>query len=194
MNKLADISIDVTEAGTGTFYQFEPDVYDAIVSGIEEVDNPFEENATQLEWTFEVPGYQNEDGTVATKRGWCNPVINAKSKMYGWIEAILGTPPGVGEAFRTSTLIGKPCRITLNKGTNQKGEKIVKLTDVLGPKAPANGKAKPGLIDRLKADPPAGTTIVDENVCSLPKCKREVFMFDNDGVAYCEKHAPDDDE
>lgn len=179
-----EIVIQQTEAGGGNFYEFEPDVYEAIVADIEEVDNPFEEDKTQLEFTFEVPGYANEDGTVATKRAWANPVWNSKSKLWAWASAILGTEPAKGEPFRTSQLIGKPCRITMNAATNQKGERVVKITDVLGPKAAAkNGKKPAGLVQRLK-----------EEGCCVPGCKGTLSAYDADGNGFCKKHAPEDDE
>jgi hypothetical protein len=181
-NVATEIVIQQTEAGGGNFYEFEPDVYEALVANIEEVDNPFEEDKTQLEFTFEIPGYENEDGTVASKRAWANPVWNSKSKLWGWASAILGVEPAKGEAFRTSALIGKPCRVTMNAGTNQKGERIVKVTDVLGPKVAANGKAKPGLVSRMKADG-----------CCVPSCKGELSAYDAEGNGFCAKHAPDGD-
>ena len=178
---MAEIVIEQTEAGSGQYYEFKPDVYDAVVTDIIETDNPFEEDKTQLEFTFEVPGYQNEDGTVASKRGWANPVWNPKSKLWGWAFAILGKEPAAGEPFRTSALIGQPCRIVLNAGKNQKGESIVKLTEVLGAKVAPPAKA--GLAARLKA----------EN-CTTPKCTRPLSAFDPDGNPWCEKHAPDEDD
>ena len=174
-----EIIIPQTEAGGGNFYEFEPDVYDAIVADIEETDNPFEEDKTQLQFTFEVPGYQNEDGSPASKRAWANPVWNSKSKLWDWATAILGKEPAEGEPFRTSSLIGKPCRITLKAGKNLKGEPVVKLTEVMGPKK----AAKPGLVERLK-----------EEGCCVPKCKGELFQYDGEGLGYCKKHAPADDE
>lgn len=180
-----EIVIPQTEGNGGNFYEFEPDVYDAIVADIEEVDNPFEDDKTQLQFTFEIVGYKNEDGTVATKRSWANPVWNPKSKLWGWAQAILGTTPGAGEPFRTSLLIGKPCRVTMNRGQNQKGDTIVKITDVLGPKvAPAvNGTAKKAAAQQAKPD-----------ACVVPGCKKPVDTYDGEGNAFCTKHAPEPED
>lgn len=189
-NVATEIVIEQTEAGGGNFHEFEPGMYDAEVSDISEVVNPFEDDKTQLQFTFDVAGYQNEDGTVANKRAWANPVWNQKSKLYGWAAAILGKVPEKGEAFRASILIGKPCRIVLNEGTNLKGETIIKLTDVLGPMKAAPKKGK--LTERLAADPPAGATVVEESIdyCKEPDCKRVADGYTGKGSPYCDEHMP----
>lgn len=183
MNNVAtDIIIQQTEASSGQFYEFEPGMYDAIITDIEETDNPFEEDKTQLQFTFEVPGYENEDGSTANKRGWANPVWNSKSKLWGWAFAILGKEPAEGEAFRTSSLIGKPCRIVLNTGKKQDGTSVLKLTDVLGPMKAAPKKAS--LKERLIAEQP-------ENVDDICKdCDQVATQYTAKGTPYCEEHAP----
>ena len=178
---VAEIVIEQTEAGSGQFYEFEPGMYDAVVADIEETDNPFEEDKSQLQFTFEVPEFQNEDGSTASKRGWANPVWNSKSKLWGWAAAILGTEPAEGEPFRTSSLIGKPCRIVLNTGKKLDGTKVIKLTDVLGPTKAAPKKA--GLVERLQ-----------EEACSFPKCKTGLETYDAEGNPWCNKHKPADDD
>lgn len=183
----AEIVIPQTEAGSGNFYEFEPDVYDAIVSDIEQVDNPFEDDKTQLQFTFEIPGYSNEDGTPATKRAWANPVWNAKSKLWKWASVILGETPAPGEPFRTSTLIGKPCRVVMNADTNQKGDKIIKITDVLGSQKPA-AKPKPGLVAKLKAEERPDEVKVD--YCSTQGCTAVAEIYTSRGTPFCEQHAP----
>lgn len=182
-----DIVIPMTEP-SGGFYEFEPGMYDAIVQNIESVPNtyPDSRNDTQLQWTFEVPGYENEDGSTADKRGWCNPVWNPKAKLWKWAQAILGSVPGEGEPFRTSSLIGKPCRIVLNSDDGK-----IKLTDVLGP-AKAGGKAapkKPGLVARLQdGDVPAGTAVAtDMGPCVL--CGEPGTRFTGKGKPICDECA-----
>lgn len=193
VNNVAEILIEQTEAGGGNFFEFEPGMYEAAIVDVEEVDNPFEDDKTQLQFTFEVPGYENEDGTTAQRRAWANPVWNSKSKLWGWVTAIRGEEPAKGEPFRTSTLVGQKCRIVLNTGKKQDGTTIIKLTDVLGPeKAKAASKAKPGLVSRLKGgDVPAGATVApDADICSDADCGDEATIYTSRGTPFCDDHAP----
>jgi hypothetical protein len=194
---VAEIVIQQTEAGTGNFYEFIPDVYDAVCAGVEEVDNPFEDDKTQLQFSFEVPGYANEDGTVASKRAWANPVWNAKSKLWKWTSAITAATPQPGDPFRSSMVVGKACRVVMNADMNQKGEPVVKITDVLAAKnavaAPPAGKKK-GLVERVKAGEVNGVAVAPEEIpfegallCVV--CKQPAFSYDEDGEnAICVKH------
>lgn len=186
-----DIVIEQTEAGSGNFYEFEPDVYEAIVADIEQVDNPFEDDKTQLQFTFEVPGYQNEDGSVANKRAWANPVWNSKSKLWKWAQVITGSAPEAGVPFRTSILIGKPCRIVMNADTNQKGEAVIKITDVLASKQAAPAPAKKGLVAAIKKDgPPPKADVLDFDMCSAPGCAMKADAYTSKGTPFCEPHMP----
>lgn len=190
-NVAQDIVIQQTEAGGGNFYQFEPDVYEAVISDIEMIPNPYEEGKDQLQWTFEFPGYENEDGTIATKRAYCNPVWNAKAKLWTWAQAILGTTPAPDEPFRTSSLIGKGCRVVMVLGTKQDGSPFTKIDSLLAAKAAVNGK-KPAknLRARLEADPPAGTTVVETDKCATPGCGREAEEYTSRGTPFCSEHMP----
>jgi hypothetical protein len=177
-------------------------MYDMIVSEIISVDNPFEDDKQQLQVTFsdESGDRFDTDGTTpANKRAWCNPVWNPKSKLWAWSESILGSPPKAGEGFRSSMLVGQRCRVVMNKATNQKGEPIIKITDVLGAAevgAPAGSapakKAKPGLVAQIKAaQPETGNPDDNNNLCCVPNCKAEYELADNDGNFFCQKHAPE---
>ena len=176
---VAEIMIPQTEGG-GNFRDLPPGMYAASVSNIEEVNNPFEEDKTQLQLTFTIDGENNDDGTPCEKRAWANPVFNPQSKLYKWVSAISGVP-AAGEPFRTSTLVGKPCRIFMNTAKKADGTEFTKIVDVLS--AEVNIPKKPGLVAALK-----------EEGCSVKNCKRELFVYDSDGLGFCEKHAPDDDE
>ena len=192
VNNVAEILIPQTEAGGGNFYEFEPGMYPATITNIEEVDNPFEDDKTQLEFTFEVDDCFNEDDTPATRRAWANPVWNSKSKLWGWAAAILGAEPAAGEPFRTSTLVGQKCRIVLNTGKKQDGTSIVKLTDVLGPEKPKAGKGKGSLSQRLQAgDVPAGVAVVADElpfVCVV--CDEPATAYTDKGKPVCADHTP----
>jgi len=168
----SEIVIEQTETRDG-YYEFAPDVYDAVIVNIKKVDNPFEEGKKQLEFTFEIPGYYFEDGSVALKRAWANAVWNRRSKLWSWATAILGAEPAKGEPFRTSSLIGKPCRVTMNVVTTQKGERVVKITDVLGAKATTNTHD-----DMADA----------QETCR--DCDQPATQYTTRGTPFCDAHAP----
>src|SRR3990167_5014373 len=124
----------VIQPTESNFFEFEPDVYyDAIVESITEVPNNFPDarTPTQLQWEFRVDSEQNEDGTPATKRGWSSPLWNPRAKTYKWALAILGTVDK-DASFRTSMVVGKPCRIVLVSGVDDKGQPGTSL-NVVGP-------------------------------------------------------------
>lgn len=185
-----EIEIPQTEARDAVgYYEFKPGVYEATVAHIESVDNPFEDDKQQLEFTFEITGFQNEDGSPATRRSWANPVFNSKSKLFGWCVAILGDEmPQKGEPFRTSLLIGRPCQVVLNAGTNQQGDKIVKLTDILPPK---ESQPKPGLVAALKKGAkPDKVDVIDFDMCSAPGCAVKADAYTSKGTPFCDAHMP----
>jgi hypothetical protein len=176
-----DTTIEPTESN---FFEFEPDVYyDAIVDSITEVPNNFPDarTATQLQWEFRVDSEHNEDGTVATKRGWSSFIWNPRAKTYKWALAILGAVDK-DAAFRTSMVIGKPCRIVLVSGVNDQGQPGTSL-NVVGPtKATASAKPaakKAGLVSSLKAEQP-------ENIASIGAC----VLCGEPGTAYTGKGQP----
>ena len=189
----------VIEETTSNFYDFEPGVYDAIITDITSVENKFPEGAdTQLLFTFTIPGYQNEDGTPASKLAWANPVWNKKTKLYAWTSVIAPSEmPGEGEPFRTSILIDKPCRVVLNLEPKKDGSGMVlKVTGVMAPTAKAAAKpaakAKPGLAARLQAgDVPEGATVnidTEQNVCVT--CGKAAEVYTAKGTPYCEADQP----
>lgn len=180
MTTATDITIPQTATG-GNFIELDPGTYDAVVASIEQVPNPFEEDKTQLQFEFEITGYQNEDGTPATKRAWANPVWNGQSKLWKWSKAILGVTPAEGDPFRSSSLVGQPCRVFINSGENQKGEPVTKIVDVLGPAAKAAPK-KAGLVTRLRAEQPEN---VNQDMGPCISCGGVADQFTGKGKPIC---------
>lgn len=186
----------VIEPAESNFFDMEPDVYyEATVTHIVEIPNKFPDARTplQIQFDFEIAGESNKDGTVASRRGWAAKLWVPRAKLYKWVTAIVG-PTSKDLPFRTSLLLGKPCRIIDQSGFDDDGNAVVRLNVV----APAkNGKKATGTLRaRLEADPPKGATVVDtlatgaEDACSAPECERMAEAYTSKGTPFCEDHMP----
>lgn len=146
----------------GTFELFPADVYDATLSDINRKvlqvtnDQGVTENATFLEWEFTIIGGEY-DGKVITDvaREYAN--LGPKSKMRAWIEGMTGQALlGRTDPVNPNRLIGKPCRVNLSRGPNQKGRDCNKVVSLLPPKrtsAAPVAAPKPAPAPVVEADP-----------------------------------------
>ena len=175
----------VIQPTESNFFEFEPDVYyDAIVESITEIPNTFPDarTPTQLQWEFRVDSEQNEDGTPASKRGWSSPLWNPRAKTYKWALAILGTVDK-DAPFRTSMVVGKPCRIVLVSGTDDKGQPGTSL-NVVGLAAKAAPK-KAGVVQQLREEQPEN---VNQDIGPCVICDEPGTAFSAKGKPLCEAH------
>ena len=182
MTNATETTIQPTESN---FFEFEPDVYyDAIVASITEVPNNFPDarTATQLQWEFRVDSEQNEDGTPASKRGWSSPIWNPRAKTYKWTLAILGTVDK-DAPFRSSMVVGKPCRIVLVSGVNDQGQPGTSL-NVVGPTKGAEAKATPkrGLVQQVREEQPEN---VNQDMGPCISCGSPADQFTGKGKPIC---------
>jgi hypothetical protein len=135
-----DTSYAVTE---GTFELFPADVYDCKITDInrkilqvtDKDGNP--EQAPFLEWEFTIIGGEYDGKTFTdVAREYAN--LGPKSKMRAWLEGASGQLLfGRTEPVNPNKLIGRTCRVNLNRGPNTKGKDCNKVVSILPPKKAA---------------------------------------------------------
>ncbi len=105
-------------------------VYPATVESIEETTGQF---GPQLKVKFDL-------GNDNSLSAWTSQALSDKSKLGQWTKAILGAIP---ETLDTSTLIGKPCRLSVVLKAKDDGTEYNRIDAVLAPKAAAPKGPKP---------------------------------------------------
>jgi len=113
-----------------TYTVLDTGVYPATVDSIEEATGQY---GPQLRVRFDLG-----NGTYLS--AWASQALSDKSKLGKWTKAILGNIPS---ALDTSTLIGKPCRLSVAIKTRDDGSEYNRIDEVLAPKAAAPKGPKP---------------------------------------------------
>lgn len=85
--------------------------YTAELTTLRVVDNPFDANKKQLEWTFTLRGGAHDGRTL---RAYSSLSPSSKSKLVQWASALLQRNVAqVDETLDLNTLIGRSCRIVV---------------------------------------------------------------------------------
>lgn len=120
------MKMTVTESSE--FQEVEDGAYDAIIDKAEEVEGLY---GMQFKFWFKLPAV----GISVT--AFCSQSLGTKSKLYGWVTAILGEVQIGQDLDIPEDLIGKSCRVLVSNEANKKGDLWPRITKV-GP-----AKAKP---------------------------------------------------
>ncbi len=117
------------ELGTAVNDQpIEDGFYPAALVSLDVVDNRFEEGRKQVRFTWEV---QSGAAKGRTLTSWANlGTLTPKSKLRQITEALLGRQLEPGETPRSSNLLGREARLTVETTHKLDGDLISKVTNV----------------------------------------------------------------
>lgn len=157
------MAIELEAQESGQPIPLDAGTYPAVVESVEEAPGGTFGDQVKFYLKTEEIG---EDGEPIVLWAWASMKLTTMSKLFGWVTAITGSPPKIGQRFVVDELLtGKACRVQLSEETKD-GNTRKSVTDILAPK---------------KAAPAADT-------CS--KCDGDVFVFTAQGVPLCADHAP----
>lgn len=137
MSKL--ITITVKQA------DYEPvptDVYNATLTSLQVVANPFKENSEQLQWEFTIRGGQYDGRTL---RCYTSLSGSPKSKLVAYASVLLGKSLQPNDEIDLNALIGKNCRILLRQEPRRDGSGFFNKIESLlpAPQQAQNGQEDP---------------------------------------------------
>ena len=135
----------------------EPGTYDAILSKTEDSTGQF---GPQVMFSFDL-------GENRILRAWASGKLSPKSKMGGWVKALLGELP---DELDTAALVGTKCRVKVDIDIKDDGKEFSRIVDVLAPR-----KGTP--VPEDDADP----------VCVV--CGKVAELYNMKGPARCHEHA-----
>lgn len=100
------------------FLVLEAGTYVAKIARIEAAEGKF---GPQLQWDFDLEG----GGSI---RAWCGASLTPKSKLFGWVKALLGNVP---DELETDDLVGLPCRLMITVRTRDDGTETNRVETIL---------------------------------------------------------------
>lgn len=105
----------------------EPGMHVVTIESMEFVPNPFEEGKEQLE----IKLVSDEEKSI---RFWASPSLHPKSKMYAFVEAVLGrklNDTEKQEGFDVEDLISKKVCAIVKNATSSSGNEFTKVSDFM---------------------------------------------------------------
>ena len=160
------MAIELEAQESGQPIPLDAGTYPAVVESVEEAPGGTFGDQVKFYLKTEEMG---EDGEPVVLWAWASMKLTTMSKLFGWVTAIAGSPPKIGQRFVIDDIVGKPCRVQLSEETKD-GNTRKRVTDILAPKNPA----------------PAATPAAD--TCS--QCSEDVFAFSSQGTPFCVSHMP----
>ncbi len=154
--------IDIELVATPGMAILESGTYPATVTSIEPDDGQY---GAQLRFEFTVDGQRDENSNPITLLAWASQKLSPQSKLWAWWVALTGKPPEVGATHKSSTLIGKKCRLVIEEVETDNGPRS-RVKAVWAPAAKA------------------------EVTANCKECGAEPQYFDADGAGYCDAHGP----
>lgn len=172
------MTIEATEAAG-----LEPGNYTGIVKDIVEQDGTYNGEPTeQYKFVIEVDGETKADGSAVEQWAYCNRILSAQSKLWGWVQAVSGRPPVVGQGVDLEDIFLNK-RIGFTMGINKTGRCVVmSLTKARGEAAPAPKPAAPG----------QGAAEEAADACSVEGCSDIVDKYTKKGRPLCASHTAED--
>lgn len=155
-----EIVLEATEAKS--FISLENGAYPATITAIEPADGQY---GPQVKFDFTLDNAKTEDGEPVVLWGWCSQKLNPRTKLFEWYTTVMGKAPVVGQAHKLSEMMGRKCRVVVEKEETDDGPRT-RVTGVWGP-AKNSGSA---------------------DACS--QCQADVSYFDADGTPFCDGHGP----
>ena len=92
----------------------EPGTYEATLTALEDFHyDDGEGEKTLRRWTFGTDEVDAATGEAISIDGVSSLATGPKSKAFAWLTALIGRTPTTGESFTPSTLVGRPCMVTV---------------------------------------------------------------------------------
>jgi len=159
--------ITLTAQESASFVEIDPGAYPARVTDIIPEEGQY---GPQLKFVFTLAGMQKDDGSPVEMWGWCSQKLTPQSKLWKWSNA-MGVPPSLGQNYSTSGYLNREVQVLVNLVDTEGGPRP-RIVDIL----PAKKKGAPAVAESAE-------------VCCVPKCDGEVAKYDDEGNAFCQKHA-----
>jgi hypothetical protein len=135
-----DLIITATEAAS-PIGDLDAGIYPATIIALEPVEGDF---GAQVRFTLCLADEVDSEGNPLEVYAWSSWKLNPKTKLWLWIVSLTGRAPVVGQPYKLATLLGRDCRVSVERVLDKDGVTMrPRVAALLGP-----ARAKPDVGDR----------------------------------------------